>query len=450
MSLPERLAEAVVPESVLRVAQRLTERGHRAFLVGGCVRDILRGIAPKDWDVATSARPEEVQRAFDKVIPTGIQHGTVTVLSRGTQVEVTTFRTEGAYVDGRRPSTVEFRTEVDDDLSRRDFTINAMAFDPVNKLLVDPFGGQRDLEAKLIRCVGDPLARFAEDGLRALRAVRFSCVLGFEVEPPTLAAIGSTLSTFKKISQERIREEFQKLLLSPRPAEGLALLQHSGLLQSFLPEVSELVGFPADAAVDLFSLAKNAVALSPPSLELRLAALVREVAAPRAEAPELGCSPAHARLGAARARIALTRMKFPTKTIEKVSLLVREHALATGASLTDGELRRLVARVSPGNVDDLFALLEAQRRAAGDAPGLTELGVLKDRVANLLAAKPPLDPKGLALHGADIMGVLGAGPGPIVGDATRFLMDLVLETPEVNTTAALSDALRKWAKTRGV
>src|SRR5262245_3096140 len=174
MELPTALDEAPIPREVLHVVERLSLRGFRAFLVGGCVRDLLLGKTPKDWDVATSAKPEQVQTSFSRVIPTGIQHGTVTVMSQGHPVEVTTFRIEGAYVDGRRPESVEFRTVVTEDLSRRDFTINAIAFDPTKSELVDPFLGQEDLTQGIIRCVGDPLARFSEDGLRPLRAIRFS------------------------------------------------------------------------------------------------------------------------------------------------------------------------------------------------------------------------------------------------------------------------------------
>lgn len=450
MTLPAPLANAVVPEPVLRVCTRLTERGFRAFLVGGCVRDLLRGLPPKDWDVATSATPKDVQHSFDKVIPTGIQHGTVTVVIRGTHVEVTTFRTEGDYVDGRRPSTVEFRTDIADDLSRRDFTINAMAFDPVKRELVDPFGGQQDLAARLIRAVGTAMDRFSEDGLRALRAVRFAAVLGFSVDEDTRAAIPRTIPIFKKVSMERVHEEFQKLLLSDRPRLGLELLQSTELLSAFLPEVNELVGFKEGLPMDLFQLAVSAVAHAPPVLEVRLAALLAEVARPRtltqsADGPTF---PDHDRLGAELTRELLTRLKFPNKVIDKTSLLVREHAVAIGATWTDGQLRRFVARVGVGNLDDLFELLQAERLATGDPARVHDLGQFKARVQALVAQKPALDAKSLALNGGDIMRLLNVGPSPMVGDATRHLMDLVFDNPSINTREDLADALRKWAENR--
>lgn len=452
MSLPEPLETAVVPEQVLTVAKRLTERGFRAFLVGGCVRDVLRGTAPRDWDIATSATPQDVQRSFDKVIPTGIAHGTVTVLSRGTHVEVTTFRTEGAYVDGRRPTSVEFKTDINEDLSRRDFTINAMAFDPVNRELADPFGGQADLAAKLLRAVGDPLARFGEDGLRALRAVRFAAVLGFSVDARTFEAIGKTLHVFKKVSAERVHDELVKLLLSPRPKQGLQLLFQSGLLAAFLPEVAELSGFIRGMPHDLFEFSAEAVAQTPAVEELRLTALLAEIARPRTVTETSGAIafPDHERLGAQMARDALLRLKFANKVIDKVSLLVGEHGIAVAAPMSDGQLRRFVARVGAGHIDDLFTVLKAQRQALGNPGRLAELQAFELRLRAVLAEKPALDPKALALNGGDIMRVLNVGPSPVIGDATRFLMELVFENPALNQREELADALRKWAENRGV
>lgn len=214
------LHDADIPKPVLEVITRLRELGHATYLVGGCVRDMVREVHPKDFDVATSALPEEVQRAFRKVIPTGIQHGTVTVVTGGNHVEVTTFRSEGDYLDGRRPSSVSFERDIVKDLSRRDFTINAMAYNPLDRELVDPFGGQVDLPAKLIRCVGSALERFSEDGLRPLRAVRFAAVLGFTLDPATRDAIPATLAVFRKVALERVREELLKLLMSPAPRQG--------------------------------------------------------------------------------------------------------------------------------------------------------------------------------------------------------------------------------------
>ena len=192
-----------IPEPVLEVCRALEARGHRAWVVGGCIRDLLRGHPVSDWDLATSALPEEVQRTFARTIPTGIEHGTVTVLHRDEAYEVTTLRGEGAYSDGRRPDQVELGVDIDEDLARRDFTVNAIAYDPLTQETVDPWGGIADLEAGLLRAVGDPRERFGEDGLRVLRAARFAATLGFDLHGDTHAAIPGSLGTFRKVSPER-------------------------------------------------------------------------------------------------------------------------------------------------------------------------------------------------------------------------------------------------------
>ena len=228
-ALPPTLTRAVVPAGVRSVLERLISSGHEAWLVGGGVRDLLRGQDPKDWDIATDAVPEQVVKLFRRVVPTGIAHGTVTVLVPGGQVEVTTFRAESAYVDGRRPESVAFHRDLVADLARRDFTINALAFDPVGSRLRDPFGGQEDLARRRVRCVGVAAERFGEDGLRPLRAVRFATVLEFELEPETEAAIPGALAVFDKVALERRRDELLKLLLAAGVARGLELLRRTGL-----------------------------------------------------------------------------------------------------------------------------------------------------------------------------------------------------------------------------
>jgi tRNA nucleotidyltransferase (CCA-adding enzyme) len=320
------LHNAEIPRPVLDVLRRLRELGFAVFLVGGCVRDLVRGVPPKDFDVTTSAHPHEVQAAFKKVIPTGVQHGTVTVVLGGTHVEVTTFRSEGDYHDGRRPSTVTFESDITEDLSRRDFTINAMAYDPLSRELVDPFGGQVDLQAHIIRCVRDAHERFSEDGLRPLRAVRFAAVLGFSLDPATRAAIPPTIPVFRKVTLERVREEFVKLLLSPRAESGLVLLEETGLLEVFLPEL-------ARAEAEAARLARAAAQVAPAEVELRLAALLADLVTGR-EARELGI-----------------RLKFPNKLADTVGLLIEHAALEARIGEGDPALRRLLARVGLGHLE---------------------------------------------------------------------------------------------------
>jgi tRNA nucleotidyltransferase (CCA-adding enzyme) len=448
------LAPEQIPEPVLQVLRRLRERGFQAFLVGGCVRDMVRGERPKDFDIATDARPDDVQRAFPKTIPTGIQHGTVTVLSKGHSVEVTTFRTEGPYLDARRPSSVEFRDDVRDDLARRDFTINAMAYDPIDGTLVDPSGGQEDLKARIVRCVGDPAERFAEDGLRPLRAVRFAAVLGFALDPATEAAIPATLPSFRQVAMERVREEFTKLLLSDRPAQGIELLHRTGLLGGFLPELESCRGQAQDQTYpgDVFEHAVSATALAPPALEVRLAALLHDIAKPRTAQP----SPSgvgfvdHERLGEQMASDVLLRLRYPTKIIEAVAQMVRAHLLDENAEWTDGALRRFVSRLGVLLLNPFFDFLEANRASRTDGTlRRAKVRELRDRIGGLLAQHPPLSAKDLVLDGNEIMRVLGVRPSPAVGEATRFLVDQVLEDPSLNTPPRLTALLEAWARQRG-
>ena len=406
--LPELLRQALLPDPVIRVLARLRELGFSAYLVGGGVRDLLRGVAPKDFDVATSARPEQVQRAFPKVIATGIEHGTVTVLLGKAPIEVTTYRTEGAYLDGRRPAEVSFHTDIVEDLSRRDFTINAMAFDPVKGELVDPFHGQVDLASGTVRCVGEALARFTEDGLRPLRAVRFCAVLGFSLDPATEAAIPPTVAVFRKVARERVREELASILLSPRAEAGLRLLISTGLLEACLPEVTAL---SAIARSQTF----HALQHTPATLELRLCALLHAVG------PSL--------------KSALERLSLPSRTSEQVIHLLQHPPPARIDQGPDGGLRRWMAAVEEPSIGAALSLAEA----VGSAPP-----GLRSRVTQLLSQNPPLTPRALALNGQAVMKVLGIAPSIRVGQATRFLMEKVLDDPTLNTPERLTALLLAW------
>jgi tRNA nucleotidyltransferase (CCA-adding enzyme) len=404
----ERLESASVPSAVLAVLTRLNVRGFEAFLVGGCVRDALLCKTPKDFDIATNARPEQITSAFERVIPTGIEHGTVTVVLRGARVEVTTYRTEGKYEDGRRPTSVSFEATLEQDLARRDFTINAMAYSPITKELQDPFGGIADLEAQLIRCVGNPHERFAEDGLRPMRAVRFMATLGFNIENETLAALAPSVPVFRKVAIERINTEFSKMLVTRFTSGALVYLNESRLLHEFLPEAAD--------ALDAFSR----VGAAKTSLAIRLAVLLRH-------------------LGAETVQSVLERIKYPTKLIGEVVVLVKHCALP--AQMSDTELRRLASVVGTENVNPLMDFVEA----ITDGTSMGVISGYRDRLAVLLAVSPPLCVRELALNGKDIMARLNAKPGPIVGKATRFLFEQVLENPELNTAEQLAVLLQRWA-----
>lgn len=393
------LTKEIVPPAVLELVSGLQAGGFRAFLVGGCVRDMLRGQPPKDFDVASSARVEDVQKLFKKVIPTGVEHGTVTVVLRGEHVEVTTFRAEADYVDGRRPSKVVFHEDIEADLGRRDFTMNAIAWNPATGDLVDPFGGQADLTARTVRCVRDAIERFSEDGLRPLRAVRFATVLDFALEPATEAAIPKTLAVFRKVAAERVHQEFTKLLLAPKATMGLRLLASTGLLAEFLPEAT--------------TAEFDAVGVAPKDEVIRMALVL---------------------LGQPQPREVMIRLKFPNRTAEETAALVLRSALPP-VDATDAQLRRWLAKLDAARAPHLLSLHEAR---------LTAPAGLRARVEAILATTPPLTTRQLALDGKAIMTALGTGPSPAIGHATRHLLELVLDDPALNTPDGLLAALKAW------
>ena len=389
-----------IPKAVLQLLRTLEEAGHEAFLVGGCVRDLLRGKSPGDYDVATRALPAQVQACFSKVIPTGIQHGTVTVLLGGMSLEVTTYRSEGEYVDGRRPSTVHFHASIEEDLSRRDFTINAMAYNPLSERWVDTWGGREDLHKGLVRCVGNPLQRFSEDGLRAIRAVRFAATLNFELDMATQKAIPQCLDLFAKVAQERTREEFLKLLASEHAQRGLALLLETGLLKTFLPEAA---------------LADFGMATRPKHLLPRLALLLASAPEPQA---------------------VLQRLKFSKRQWETLVHLLQVQPLPPPHA-DDAQLRRWLSKAKLPHWEEALALGEAlERREEG----------LALRMRALLAQNPALSIDKLALNGEEMGLILGIPPGPPIGEAGRFLLEKVLENPRLNSKETLSQLLQNWNK----
>jgi tRNA nucleotidyltransferase (CCA-adding enzyme) len=411
------------------------------------------GRRPEDWDVATSARPEEVQRAFSKTIPTGIAHGTVTVILGGTSIEVTTYRGEGAYSDGRHPDRVVFGVTLDEDLARRDFTINAMAYDPVADRVVDPFGGRADLAARLIRAVGDPAARFAEDGLRVMRAVRFAATLEFGVEPATEAAIPSALGSLARVSAERVRDELLKLLGARRPSIGLEIAERTGVLGVILPELVEGVGVVQNRhhRFDVWRHTIASVDGTPGDAIVRLGTLLHDVAKPRTAAPKPDAPGEftfyrHDSVGAEMADAVARRLKLSNKERERVSALVAHHMFWYSPEWSDATVRRFIRRVGPELLPDLFALRtgDVVGRGFGEDPE-NELGELRRRVEKVMAEDQALSIGDLAVDGADVMRVLAVPPGPLVGETLRALLEEVLEDPELNTRERLLERLAALA-----
>ena len=433
-----------VPAPMRRICQRLRAAGHGAYVVGGCVRDLLLGRSAADWDVATSALPEAVQALFHRSIPTGLKHGTITVLDGDTQVEVTTFRSEGAYADGRHPDRVTFGVTLDEDLARRDFTVNALAFDPETERLVDPHGGQRDLAARLLRAVGDPVARLCEDGLRVMRAARFAATLEFELDPATEAAIPAALGSLARVSQERVRDELVKLLGARTPSRGLGILARSGALAVILPELAEGIGqvqnryHHHDVWTHTMATVDATPAGDPPDPVRRLSALLHDVAKPRTAAPREDAPGEftfyrHDLVGAELSETILRRLRVSNRDRERVVAVVAHHMFWYTPEWTDSAVRRFVAKVGEGLLPDLFALREGDvvGRGRGEDPDV-ELGELRARIGRVLEEDQALTVGDLAIKGGDVITALALRPGPVVGELLRALLELVLEDPSLN------------------
>ena len=437
-----RLQEILGPEAEL-------------VLVGGAVRDELLGRPHADWDLATKLMPQAVMTrtrgAGLRAIPTGLQHGTVTVLLEDKPVEITTFRSDGDYLDGRHPQSVRLGVSLEEDLSRRDFTINAMALPVGGGDLVDPFGGQADLGARVLRAVGDPLQRFAEDGLRTLRACRFAAQLGFEVERATLAAIPQRLEVARKVAVERILTELTKLLCGVEPQRGLDLLAGTGLLDLWMPELRPMIGCGQNRhhRYDVWTHTLETVRLSPPEPGLRWAALLHDAGKPGARVAGEGGEVrfhGHEARSLVLAETILDRLKAAHALRREVLALVRHHGTHPAGDWSGPALRRFLRRLGEDGLDlarwGAFRLADQRAKGTdGDAREREHAEILA-RLEAVAATAPPLAVKALALDGAALMALAGRRGGPWLGELQRELLEAVIEDPSLNTPEALSALAR--------
>jgi tRNA nucleotidyltransferase (CCA-adding enzyme) len=436
-----------VPEAVREIAARLIAAGHRAYLVGGSLRDLCRGSRPADWDLATSAAPGEVRGLFPDAIPTGERHGTMTIRRAGRAYEVTTLREDGTYTDRRRPDRVEFTAEIERDLARRDFTVNAMALDLESGRFIDPEAGGADLAQKTLRAVGDPDRRFGEDALRLLRAARFSAQLEFAVEPATRAALARQAPGLAHVAPERIQKELIALLAARLPSSGIHLLAAVGLLPHILPELAEGIGVTQNRyhRYDVFTHALFTCDEAPADRPaVRLAGLLHDVGKPRSRQviDGEGTFYGHDKLGAEMADNALGRLRFPNVERERVVRLVRHHLFQYREDWTDAAVRRFIRRVGEEHLGDLFVLRWADARASGRLRGEPwGLRALESRIEHLLRDRVAGFPAALALDGRDVMDILGIEPGPEVGRKLAALWEAVLDDPAVNTRERLTALL---------
>jgi tRNA nucleotidyltransferase (CCA-adding enzyme) len=451
---------AQVPEDVLGICRRLREKGKRGWIVGGCVRDLLRGAPAKDWDVATDARPDDVIAMFKKVIPTGIQHGTVTVVRRGVHYEVTTLRGEGAYSDGRRPDKVEFVDDIVADLARRDFTVNAMAIDPVDGHLIDPFDGTRDLRAHVLRAVGNAEDRFAEDGLRVLRAARFSATLGCSIDAETERAMGSarSLDTFRRVSAERVRDEWLKAMRADRPSVAFEAMRRTGILGVTCPELLESVGCEQNKwhAYDVWGHAMACLDACRPAPILRVAALLHDVAKPRTRAFSEKTDDytfyEHERVGAEMAEPLLARLRFSNDERARVTALIRHHLICYSEDWSDAAVRRWIRRITPELAPDLYDLgvADAMGKGRDASADVASIHSLRARVEAVIAQGAAFSARDLAIGGNDLMSALGIAPSRIVGEILAHLVEQVLDDPAVNERERLLEEARRFVAGKGV
>ncbi|MCU0483573.1 MAG: HD domain-containing protein [Chloroflexi bacterium] len=426
--------------------------GHAAYLVGGCVRDLLAGRVPADWDVGTDARPDRLQALFPAARYEN-RFGTVGVEAEGSIHEVTTFRADGVYRDHRRPDAVSFADGLEEDLGRRDFTINAMALGrdprtegPAAMELVDPFGGRSDLAGRVLRAVGDPETRFSEDALRLLRAARFAAQLGFTVEPATLAAMTACAPLAGHLSGERVHAELGRLLAAPRPSVGLRLLEVTGVLAVVAPELALQRGVPQAKIPgdDLWDHTCRTVDAVPADrILVRWAALLHDVGKPATFAD--GHFVGHESAGATLAAAWLEGLRAPRAEIDLVVHLVAQHMFAYEPAWTDAAVRRFIRRVGPASLDDLLALRAADNVGSGQPAGNDGLDELSRRCGQQLAARVALRRAELAVDGDDLAGI-GIPPGPLMGRLLSELLDRVLADPMLNDRGRLLELAREIAE----
>ena len=451
------------------ISRILMENGHECYAVGGIVRDLLiyKEIPQdSDWDFATSATPDEVIKIFSerkiKVVLTGVQHGTVSVIYEGKEYQITTYRVDKDYKDFRHPSEVVFVRSIREDLARRDFTINAMALNIVTGEFIDEFGGLEDIKNGIIRCVGDPVTRFKEDALRMLRACRFASKLNFKIEENTLNAISLLSENITKISPERIRDEIVKMMLSNKPSIGIEYMRKTNLLKYILPELLDCYGVTQNVyhkydvyyhsllTCDTISSFLKDEKDKRKIYRLKLAGLLHDVAKPitKQSVVENGIDVStfynHEVLGAGVVKRILKRLRFSNDDIDYITRLVRHHMFYYTDEWTDSAVRRFMRNVGLDIMDDLFILREADRIGSGKRkPGSASLKKLKNRILKIIEEENAITVKDLKVNGYDIMNTLGISPGPTVGKILNSLLQYVLDDPTVNNKETLLDLAKK-------
>lgn len=453
-----------LPKEIVDILDKLEKNNFEAYAVGGCTRDILLAKEPKDWDITTIAKPEQIQKIFPNSFYKN-KFGTVTIKTKNKkktlrEIEATTFRTEQKYTDKRHPDKISFTSDLKSDLSRRDFTINALSIDKKENI-IDLFDGKSDLKNKIIKAVGEPKKRFSEDALRMLRAIRFAIELpakggpasGWEIEKETFKAIKENSHLLQMIAKERIRDEFIKMIMSENPEKAINLLEESNLLEYIIPELKKGIGVSQNKH-HIYTIYQHSVlslkfaAKRKYNLEVRLAALLHDIAKPQVKVGEGENSTFynHDFIGAKISIKILQRLKFPKKVIEKIALLVRSHMFVYNVDeVTEAGVRRLLRRVGKDNINDLINLRVTDRLGSGVPKAipykLRHLEYVIEKVS-----KDPISARMLKINGNDLIKLLKIKPGPRLGLLIEALLSEALQNPKINTKQKLSSKAKELNK----
>ncbi len=453
-----------IPKEIQQIINKIEKAGHEAYIVGGCVRDMLIGNSPGDFDIATSADPKKIQEIFPRNFFDN-KFGTVTVITNSQEknlreVQITTYRTEEEYVDKRHPQKVNFAKNIEEDLQRRDFTINAMALrynksEQLNKNnlpieIIDPFGGQKDLKNKIIRAVGNAQERFSEDALRLMRAVRFFASLNFSIERNTRRAIKDNAILLQKISMERIRDEFIKIIMTFRATEGIEELRKLGLLQHFLPEILEGYKVPQNKhhIYDCYTHCLYSLKYATKKnfgFHVRMASLLHDVGKPRTKQGkgEKATFYNHEVVGGKMTKQILKKLKFKKEDIDKIYLLVRYHLFYYNVGeVSESSIRRLLRKVGKQNMEELLQVRMADRIGSG-VPKAEPYRLRHMRYIIEKISQDPINTEMLKIDGKEAMNIMNISPGPLVGDVLNILLLKVIENPVINSKEKLKEELQK-------
>lgn len=440
-----------IPNHVESILERLEEKGYKAYIVGGSVRDMILGRIPTDYDITTDAVPDEIEDTFQdfKTINIGKNFGTIIICQEEGEVEITTFREEGSYIDGRRPEQVFFSNNIDDDLSRRDFTINAIAYNK-RENIIDPYNGIKDLREKVIKTVGDPKERFSEDYLRILRAVRFSTQLEFTIEEETFNAGKIYSKNINKVSVERIVDEFFKILLCKVPSKGMRLLEKIGLLNTIFPELIPAIGFDQKNPhheMDVYNHILCVLDNTPPVIQVRLAALFHDIAKPKLltmDEDGVGHFYGHDKQGVKITEEVLKRFKVSNDLRKKVCRLVKEH-MNHHADFKEKGLKRLIRRIGEDEVFNLMDLQKADIKCSNKDAKINHIIKREKKIQSILKEKEVYEVEQMKIDGKDLID-LGFEQGPIIGEILEYLLQKVIEYPKLNDKKTLEKMALKVAE----